>query len=70
MTKDESYSNEGVELLERISSLHVVFHYNQSQVVLFGELVRYNPSVIVNLTIDDIKDQTKMITSMPVWVGF
>jgi len=63
-------NSDAMSLIGRISTLHVVYQLHQSQVMWFGQLVRYNPSVIVNLAFDEVKHPTEMVIIIIWFISF
>lgn len=49
-------------LINRIASLHAIYHSNQSQIIWFGQLVMHNPGAMVELRNEDVQDESEMVT--------
>ena len=65
LVKSEDYNTDcgdAATLIGHIATLYVVYHLNHSQIIWYEQLVRYNPSSIVNLGSKEIRNSGEMVS--------
>ena len=50
-----------INLINRISALHVVYHINESKILWFSLLLSLSPGIMVHLKTTDVSDRTEMV---------